>query len=199
MKISRSTAALAFLCVPFEHGSATDAFDFALHASDVRSNEPIARRHLSSRADCAGTNLSPALRWRGGPSGALSYAVTVVDRDAGDSPPRYHWIVVDIPPRSTGLPRGLEISSGAGGAVQLAVAPGEPGWVGPCAARGSTPHRYVFTVHALDVSTLPLPAGAGPKTAGELIWRHTRATATLTAIHPAWNAADPAPAGSVGP
>jgi phosphatidylethanolamine-binding protein (PEBP) family uncharacterized protein len=62
----------------------------------------------------------------------------------------------------------------------------ERGWFGPCAAQGTTPHRYVFTVYALDAESLPAAAGSDPSITYKLIRRHTISAATLTAIYPKW-------------
>jgi Raf kinase inhibitor-like YbhB/YbcL family protein len=174
---------LLIACQPLE---ALESVDFTIHAGDVRTNEPIARRHLDSGSRCSGENLSPELRWKGPPAGTKSFAVTAVDRDATGSGGRYHWIVVDIPPRWTGLPRGLEPFFATGGVLQLTNDLGRPGWTGPCAARGATPHRLVFTVYALDVAALPVAADAGLGVMEASLRQHAVAAATLTAIHPGW-------------
>ena len=42
---------------------------------------------------------------------------------------------------------------------------GAPGYVGPCPPPGDKPHRYVFTLYALN-KTLTLPPNASPAYVG---------------------------------
>jgi phosphatidylethanolamine-binding protein (PEBP) family uncharacterized protein len=37
---------------------------------------------------------------------------------------------------------------------------GKLAYHGPCPAKGDPPHRYIFTIYALSVATLPVDAGA---------------------------------------
>ncbi len=177
------------LLVVLQPSIASSDGSFTIHAGDIRTNEPIGRRHLNDGAACAGENLSPELRWKGAPSGTRSYAVTAVNRDAPDSPGKYHWIVVNVPSRWTGLPRGIQPFSAAGGILQSRNDFGKRGWFGPCVPPATTPNRYVFTVYALDVETLPVAADTEPPVMDAHIRRHVIAITTLTAIHPRWGAA----------
>jgi Raf kinase inhibitor-like YbhB/YbcL family protein len=102
---------------------------------------------------CDGADTSPALEWRGVPSGAKSLALIVDDPDAPD--PRapkmtyVHWVLYDLPPTATGLP------SAPAGAATLPPGTQEgtndwkrTGWGGPCPPIGR--HRYYFKLYALD-------------------------------------------------
>lgn len=51
--------------------------------------------------------------------------------------------------------------------------------------RPATDHRYIFTVHALDVDTLGLDDDATPAMASFAALEHTIARATLTVTHQA--------------
>ncbi len=114
-----------------------------LRSSSLREGAPIDRRH--AWPDCGGGNISPDLSWSGAPAGTGSFAVTCYDPDA----PRgwWHWVIHDIPAAATGIPEGGPLPAGA---VEARNSFRAPGWGGPCPPPGK-PHRYVFTVYALDV------------------------------------------------
>ena len=94
------------------------------------------------RHTCQGDDVAPALSWANVPPDAVELAVTVVDLDAAGF---VHWIVYGIDPQVTGLvenelpPPGLEWVNSFGA----------PTWGGPCPPLDE-PHRYQFTVHALN-------------------------------------------------
>jgi Raf kinase inhibitor-like YbhB/YbcL family protein len=99
-------------------------------------SEPIPTKHT-----CDGDDVSPPLEWSGPPEGAVALALCVDDPDAGRYP-FTHWLGWSLP---------LE-----GGLTEGEAAPAEgrndfgaPGYRGPCPPPGK-PHRYVFTICALD-------------------------------------------------
>ena len=106
---------------------------------------------------CEGGNVSPSLRWTQPPVGTKAFAITMVDTDAHFT----HWIAWGIPARARALAAGQRPPHQAPNSF------GRTGYGGPCPPPGA-PHRYVFTVYALDRSV-------GPKFAG-----HILATARLT-------------------
>jgi Raf kinase inhibitor-like YbhB/YbcL family protein len=53
--------------------------------------------------------------------------------------------------------------------VQIRTDFGSPNWGGPCPPAGDVPHRYVFTVYALKVEKLDVPADATAALAGFMI------------------------------
>ena len=160
--------------------------EFVIHGSDIRANEPIAKRHLGSGIGCDGQNISPRLRWTSGPSGTKSYAVTAVDRDSSDSGKKYHWIVLNIPLDWSGIPRGQARNSNEQSILQLRTDTGHLSWDGPCATSSETPHRYVFTVYALNVSKLEISSDTDASVVDEALARHVIAASSVTAIHPSW-------------
>ncbi|HYA81324.1 MAG TPA: YbhB/YbcL family Raf kinase inhibitor-like protein, partial [Methylocystis sp.] len=58
---------------------------------------------------------------------------------------------------------------------------GEVGYGGPCPPKGHGPHRYVFTVYALDVEKLDVPHNARTAIAGFTVNQHALAKASITA------------------
>jgi Raf kinase inhibitor-like YbhB/YbcL family protein len=104
---------------------------------------------------CDGENTPPPLRWEGAPE-AQSFVLIVDDPDA-PSGTFTHWVLYDVPGAERELPEGLP-SVGALGT------PGMNDFMqidygGPCPPPGSGPHRYFFTLYALDVGSLLTPRG----------------------------------------
>jgi Raf kinase inhibitor-like YbhB/YbcL family protein len=98
----------------------------------------------------------------------------------------WHWVVVDIPATATSLPRGTGTSDGGelpSGARQIASDFGTPGWGGPCPPVGDKPHRYVFTVYALKVDRLELPANATASLTGFMVNANALGHASFSALH----------------
>jgi Raf kinase inhibitor-like YbhB/YbcL family protein len=157
-----------------------------LTGTDVHAGAKIANAHVFNGMDCTGNNLSPALQWQGAPAGTKSYAVTVYDPDAPTGSGWWHWVVYNIPGNVTRL------AAGAGdpgknllpaGASQGNTDFGAPGYGGPCPPKGDKPHRYIFSVYALNTDRLDLPAGATAAYVGFNIHAHQLAKATLTALY----------------
>ncbi len=106
---------------------------------------------------CEGNDVSPPLKWSGIPAETKSIALTCTDPDA----PRgtfVHWVLFNLPPSTDGLPEGVTPGTVPQGAVNGTNDFPKLGYGGPCPPRGG-PHRYYFTVYALD-TVLGLPPGA---------------------------------------
>ncbi len=131
---------------------------------------------------CAGRNVSPELRWSGAPAGTKSFAVTLFDPDAPTGSGWWHWVVYNIPATAAGLPSGA--GSGRGmpaGAVQGPTDFGTAGFGGACPPKGDKPHRYVFTLYALKVPKINVPATASPAMIGFNLHANSIAKAMITA------------------
>lgn len=93
-------------------------------------------------------------------------------------------VVYNLPATVTALPSGAGSTTPSAlpaGAVQGTTDFGTKGYGGPCPPAGDRPHRYVFTVHALKVDRLDLPANATAALVGFNINANRLASATLTA------------------
>lgn len=105
---------------------------------------------------CDGQDSSPPLSWSGVPEKTAALALIMDDPDA---PPGtwVHWVLYDLPARAKGLAAGLpkdERPAGGGshGACWGVDAFSRVGYHGPCPPPGR-PHRYIFTLYALDAPT----------------------------------------------
>lgn len=159
---------------------------FVLSSPDLREGETLSNAHLFDGMDCTGQNVSPALEWAGAPKGTKSFAVTLYDPDAPTGSGWWHWVVFDIPAVIT------KLSTGAGGSENNALPDGirqgrtdfgRAGYGGPCPPKGDKPHRYVFTVHALDVEKLDVPGDATAAYIGFNIHGHRLGSAKLTGMY----------------
>jgi Raf kinase inhibitor-like YbhB/YbcL family protein len=130
---------------------------------------------LPRRFTCDGADVSPPLRFSAPPHGTRELVVVVEDVDAG----RFlHWTLLGLRPNTGGLRAGTVPD----GTVQTKNGFGRHGYGGPCPPKGDDPHRYVFSLYALD-APLGLDAGASPADVGRAIAAHDLARGTLTATY----------------
>ncbi len=153
--------------------STSFAQNFELSSTDVSAAAPIAARHVFAGFGCTGGNQSPALSWNNAPAGTKSFAVMLHDQDAPTGGAGFwHWVVVNLPASATGLAAGAGAGDGKAlpaGASQINTDFGAPGYGGPCPPQGREAHRYTFTVYALKVDKLDLPANATASLAGFMV------------------------------
>lgn len=172
------TAALLASAIP------AVAADFRLASPDIAEGKTMADRHVLAGFGCAGGNVSPALTWDNVPAGTKSFAVTAYDPDAPTGSGWWHWVVFNLPAQTRALSAGAGSAAGTlpSGAVQSRTDFGAPGYGGPCPPPG-TGHRYVFTVHALDVESLPLDQQASAAMVGFMMHAHSLGRASLAPIY----------------
>jgi Raf kinase inhibitor-like YbhB/YbcL family protein len=145
------------------------AAGFTLTSPDIKPNSTIDKKFEANVFGCSGENKSPALKWSGAPQGTRSFAVTVYDPDAPTGSGFWHWFVYNIPANVTELPANAGAQGGANlpkGAVMNRIDYGVSAWGGLCPPEGDKPHRYIFTVYALKVDKLDVPADATAALAG---------------------------------
>ena len=98
-----------------------------------------------------GENVSPDLRWSGVPDGTQSIAVTCYDPDAPTTVGFVHWVLFNIAPDVDHLDAGAGAAGkNPPGSVLAFTDWGESQWGGCAPPPGDKPHRYEFTVWALD-------------------------------------------------
>ena len=135
---------------------------------------------------CSGQNVSPALAWSGAPAAAKSFAVTVYDPDAPTGSGWWHWVVYNIPASATQLAEGAGTADGNAlpeGSVQGRTDFGAPGFGGACPPVGHKPHRFIFTVYALNTDKLDIPADATAALVGFMITGNKIGEARFTAMY----------------
>jgi Raf kinase inhibitor-like YbhB/YbcL family protein len=126
---------------------------------------------IPAKFTCEGANVSPESRWSDAPAGAKSFALIVDDPDAPVGT-FTHWLLFDIPADRTNLAEG-EKSIGMAGKNDF----GHAGYGGPCPPRGHGPHRYFFTLYALDIASLQLRGGAARRDVEAALRGHVLAEA----------------------
>lgn len=137
---------------------------FTVVSNDIADGQTIGQDFVY-----AGKNLSPHLRWEGFPSDAQSFAVTCFDPDAPTGSGFWHWVLFDIPASVTELSKGAASAAMKGlpsGAIHARNDYGTKDYGGSAPPKGDPAHRYVFTVHAVDVASLGLDDSASPAYVG---------------------------------
>jgi Raf kinase inhibitor-like YbhB/YbcL family protein len=138
-----------------------------LTSPDFEEGDPIPGEHT-----CDGTDAPPELHWSGIPSGVVELALTCEDPDS-PSGTFVHWVAWAIDPASGRLRagNGAPLAHGRNGF-------GTNDYRGPCPPPGHGPHRYEFSLYAVD-TPLELDPGATIEQLRSSIEGHVRATATL--------------------
>ncbi len=131
---------------------------------------------------CEGENRSPQIAWSK-VEGAKSYALILHDPDAPTGVGFFHWVVLDLPPSATSLPLGASLATMPEGAIEASTDFGAVGYGGPCPPTGHGPHRYEFTVYALDVPSLGLDRTATGALARFALAGHTIALGRALAVY----------------
>ena len=179
-----STAAVADAGAQRRPASAS-APRFRLTSTDIPANNRLTMKQVFNGFGCTGENVSPALSWSGAPAGTKSFAITVYDPDAPTGSGWWHWMLYDIPASVTSLPAGAGTTPSLlpAGAVQGMTDFGVKQWGGPCPPVGDKPHRYIFTVYALKVDKLDVPANATSALIGFHLNGNLLAKDTFTALY----------------
>jgi len=118
---------------------------------------------------CDGNDTPPPIKLSEPPQNTRSFAVIMDDPDAPKGT-FTHWLAFDIPTSDA------ELQSDAGKTLRNSF--GREGYGGPCPPPGHGPHRYFFTVYAIDVPSLAI-AGETRQDLEEALEAHTLARAQL--------------------
>jgi Raf kinase inhibitor-like YbhB/YbcL family protein len=153
---------------------------FEVTSTDLTDGAPMAE---DQRGADWGGNRSPQLSWSGFPDTTRSFVVNVFDPDAPIPGGWWHWSVANIPADVTSLATDAGRPDGSGlpaGAIQLRNDAGLVGYRGAAPPPGHGPHRYVLTVHAVDVDRLEVDETTTPAKLAFLLFGHTVGRAHLT-------------------
>jgi Raf kinase inhibitor-like YbhB/YbcL family protein len=179
---------IAAFCTVLLLAGEASAQSLTLSSADVSEGATIGNEQVFKGFGCTGSNISPALSWSGAPAGTKSFAVTVYDPDAPTGSGWWHWVVFNLPPSATSLPKGAgdpKKNLLPKGAVQSRTDFGSDGYGGPCPPTGDKPHHYQITVFAVDVDKLPdaTDDSASAALVGFDLHFHTLAKVTLTGLY----------------
>ena len=162
-----------------------DVATFEVTSDDIADGATLSNAQVADFMGYSGENLSPQLSWRGFPEATKAFAITVHDPDAPTGSGFWHWVALNIPLNVT------DVASGAGsdgavnlpdGVVQLRNDAGTRGYAGAAPPAGDLPHRYVHTIHALDVERLDVESDAAPAIAGFNLRFHAIARAQIVPV-----------------
>lgn len=159
---------------------------FTLSIPSIKPNGWLSADQVFNGFGCEGANRSPRLGWRNPPVGTKSFAITVYDPDAPTGSGWWHWVVINIPSttymlhESAGNPTLRLLPSAA---KQVPTDFGQPGFGGACPPVGDKPHKYIFTVYALNTEKIHLPNSATAAFAGFMINAHLINKVSVTAIY----------------
>jgi Raf kinase inhibitor-like YbhB/YbcL family protein len=169
-----------------DRGTAPDPFDilptkpsFSLSSDDIADGVPLS--DAQAHDSVGGKNVSPQLRWAGFPAETKSFVVTMYDPDAPTQSGFWHWVVVNLPLSVTALPAGAGKSDATlpGGAFHVRNDMNASAYAGAAPPQGDRVHRYVTTVHAVDVDRLDVDSSATPAVVGFNLAFHTLARGIL--------------------
>jgi Raf kinase inhibitor-like YbhB/YbcL family protein len=158
------------------------AAGFTLTSPDVGPDKPLAQEFVFDKFGCTGGNQSPTLSWSGAPAGTKSFAVALFDPDAIKGRGFWHWLVINLPATKTSFARDAGKVDGSNlpaGAVQIKNGFRQTGYSGSCPPPGEPPHGYTYTVYALKVDKLEIPADADSPAVLNLITEQALDKATL--------------------
>jgi len=186
-RCSLHTGARLALLLAVASGTAIAAgTGFLLQLPTIKPGTMLSEAQVYNGYGCTGRNRSPAMSWSGAPADTRSFAVTLYDPDAPTGSGWWHWVVYNIPARVTSLPEGAGDADGKhlpAGAVQGHTDFGAPGFGGACPPHGDRPHRYIFTVYALKVEKLDVPADATAAMVGFTLNANQLARSSITALY----------------
>ncbi len=160
------------------------AQEFTLESDDLSGQ--LTETQVFSGFGCNGENISPSLKWINASKNTKSFAVTVYDPDAPTGSGWWHWVIFNI---SSDI---NELQANAGNpqknlapkdSIQSMTDFGKPGFGGACPPEGDKPHRYIFTVYALNVAKLDLDEKTPSAMVGFFLNQHAIAKASLIAYY----------------
>ena len=158
---------------------------FRLTSPDFGEGDTLPLWARSGIAGAGGEDRSPVLHWEGAPEGTRSFALTVYDPDAPTGSGWWHWAVYNLPATISSLPADAgnpDADLLPPAAVTLNNELRLERFLGAAPPAGHGEHRYVFTLSALDISELAIPAGSTPAILGFNVTSHILARAQLTGV-----------------
>lgn len=152
--------------------SITYAGNFTLSSDELGGQ--LTKKQEFDGFGCSGENISPALQWSDAPKGTKSFAILMYDPDAPTGSGWWHWSIFNIPASATTLASNAsKLKLLPKGSVEGVNDYGNVGFGGACPPEGDGAHRYVITLHALDVAHLDINEKTNQAVVGFMINSHT--------------------------
>jgi hypothetical protein len=147
-----------------------------ISSSAFREGDKIPRKYT-----CEGEDISPDLRWNKPPEDTVSLVLLVDDPDAPGGV-FTHWVLFNLPANTIMLPQDVPTQGQLpDGSLQGKNGFGKIGYGGPCPPPGR-PHRYQFTIYALDQS-LNLKPGVDKKQIVDAMRGHILSQGQITGTY----------------
>jgi len=143
----------------------------------IKSPDITADQSIADRFSGYGANQVPTIQWSEAPAGTKTLILLLEDPDAPGAAPFRHWMVYDIPARTTSV--GATLPAGA---VADRNDADRIGYFGPQPPAGDPPHHYHFEVFAID-SRMALAPKADQKVLAAVLKGHTLAAGELVATY----------------
>ena len=154
---------------------------FTVESTDFGRKSMVANKHVFNGFGCSGNNVSPQISWKNVPKGTKSLTMTMYDPDAPTGSGWWHWVVYNIPATATQIPSHiLDTTQLPAGSIQGLNDFSTHNYGGPCPPKGDKAHRYIITLHALNIERLDLPENASPALIGFMSNANSIGKATLT-------------------
>lgn len=153
---------------------------FTVTSEAFADGEAIPVKYCLESVD-GGQNVSIPLEWTGAPDDTASFVVTMIDTHPVANE-WVHWIVIDLPASTTGLPEGASDSTIPDVADELDNSFGEDRYGGPAPPPGSGDHEYLVTVYALDAATVVMPERPSADDIAAAVEGHVLASARVTGV-----------------
>jgi len=132
---------------------------------------------IPKKYTCEGENVSPILLINGAPENTKSLALIMDDPDATGGRTFDHWLMWNISPDT----KEIEEGTAPAGAVQGGTGFGKNEYGGPCPPVGSSKHRYMLKLYALD-AVFDLPEGTRKAELEKAMEGHVLEQAVLTGL-----------------
>ena len=158
------------------------AGNFTLESNDIKGQLTKAQEFNSF--GCSGENKSPELHWSNAPKETKSFALSIYDPDAPTGSGWWHWIVVNIPTKTTQIKTDASaLKTLPKNSIETMTDFGASKFGGACPPKGDKAHAYVVTLYALDTDKLDVTAKSDSALVGYMIHSHTIEKASLISYY----------------
>ena len=148
------------------------AGNFTLESNDLKGQ--LTKTQEFNSFGCSGENKSPELHWSNAPKGTKSFALTIYDPDAPTGSGWWHWIVVNIPAKTTQIKTNAStLKTLPKNSIETMTDFGVASFGGACPPKGDKAHGYIVTLYALDTDKLDVTAKSDSALVGYMIHSHT--------------------------